>query len=106
MDAGESAQETCVRETKEEIGLQVYVTKLVGVYTNPNLVVEYDDGNRLQPIAMSFEAVVTGGELNLSDETIAYGYFSVDNLGDLDLMEHSLERIQDAAANLPSAFIK
>ena len=45
MDPGESAEETCVREALEETGLQVRVTKLVGIYTSPNIMVEYADGN-------------------------------------------------------------
>ena len=41
MDPGESAEETCVREALEETGLNVQVTKLVGVYTSPHIMVEY-----------------------------------------------------------------
>ena len=77
MDPGESAEETCVREALEETGLEVRVIKLVGVYTSPNIMVEYADGNRVQPVSFSFEAEVTGGELSLSDETTEYGYFCV-----------------------------
>ncbi len=56
MDPGESAEETCVREALEETGLQVRVTKLVGIYTSPNIMVEYADGGRVQPVSFSFEA--------------------------------------------------
>ena len=55
---------------------------------------------------MTFEADVVGGELRLSDETTDYGYFLVDRLDDVDLMEHHLERIQDAVKTLPNAIIK
>ena len=54
MDAGESASEACVREVLEETGLAVRVTRMVGVYTSPDLIIEYPDGNRVQPVA--FEA--------------------------------------------------
>ena len=106
MDPGESASEACIRETMEETSLEVRVTRLGGIYTSPDLIIEYADGNCWQPVAMTFEADVVGGELRLSDETTDYGYFLVDRLDDVDLMEHHLERIQDAAKTLPDAIIK
>ena len=106
MDPGESAEETCVREIMEETGLEVRVTRLVGIYTSPDLIIEYADGNRWQPVAMTFEAEVVGGELRMSDETTDYGYFLVDRLDEVDLMEHHLWRIQDAFKTLPDAIIK
>ncbi len=106
MDPGESAEETCVREALEETGLEVQVTKLVGVYTSPNIMVEYSDGNRVQPVSFSFEAKVIGGELSLSDETTEFGYFSVDELGALDLLEHHRQRIADATQNRAATFYR
>jgi len=106
MDPGESAEESCIREAMEETGLEVRVTRLVGIYTSPHLIIEYEDGNRWQPVAMIFEAEVIGGELRLSNETIDFGYFSIDSLGDLDLMELHSEIIRDAALNSPEAIMK
>jgi 8-oxo-dGTP pyrophosphatase MutT (NUDIX family) len=99
MDPGESAEETCVREAFEETGLNVRVTKLVGIYTSPNHIIEYQDGNQWQAVSMYFEAAVIGGELALSEET-------TDCRCGLDLMETQMERIDDALKNLPEAFIK
>ena len=106
MDPGESASECCVREVLEETGLLVRVTRLIGVYTSPDLIVEYADGNRIQPVAFSFEAEVTGGQLSTSNETTAYGYFSVDEFDTIDLMEHHQERILDAWERREATFIK
>ena len=106
MDPGESAAEACAREVLEETGLIVRVGRLVGVYTTPNLVVEYADGNRIQPVAFSFGAEAIGGELTLSDETTDYGYYSLDEMKQMDMMEHHLERIIDAHSGQEAAFVR
>ena len=82
------------------------VTRLVGIYTNPDEIVEYQDGNRFQAIDLAFEAGVTAGESQLSDETTEYGYFSVKSLGDIYVMEDNLEMIQGAVKQLPEAIVK
>ena len=103
MDAGESAAETCVREVMEETGLEVRLTKLVGVYTSPDILIEYRDGNKIHPVTFSFEAEITGGELGLSNETIAFGWYTVAEIEAMDTLEHHLTRIHDAVKNLPEA---
>ena len=103
MDPGESAAEACVREVLEETGLEAQVTRLIGIYTTPDILIEYPDGNKIQPVAFSFEAEITGGELGLSDETIAFGWYTVSEIEAMDTMEHHLTRIHDAVKNLPEA---
>tara|TARA_B100000586_G_scaffold182323_1_gene133700 strand:- start:109 stop:573 length:465 start_codon:yes stop_codon:yes gene_type:complete len=103
MDPGESAAEACVREVLEETCLEVRATRLVGIYTTPDLLIEYPDGNKTQPVAFSFEAEITGGKLGLSDETIAFGWYTVAEIEAMDTMEHHATRIHDAVKNLPGA---
>ena len=106
MDPGESAAEACAREVLEETGLVVNVGRLIGVYTSPNLLVEYADGNRIQPVALNFAAEPIGGELGISDETTDVGYFSMDEMKSMDVWAHHIERINDAMAGAESAFVR
>ena len=106
LDPGESIAECCAREVWEETGLCARIVKLIGVYTTPDFLLEYGDGNRFQLISFNFEAIVIGGTLGLSDETIAYGYYSPAEIEELDLMEHHRQRIVDAFAGLETTFVR
>lgn len=106
VDPGETVEETCIREVYEETGLNVRVTKLLGVYSDPNRMVEYPDGNKAHVIAMSFEAEIIGGELGVSDETTDFGYFTLKEMDKLDMLLNHKERIVDALENSPMPFIK
>jgi 8-oxo-dGTP pyrophosphatase MutT (NUDIX family) len=106
LDSGESVEECCVREVLEETGLVVQIERLVGVYSTPHRITTYADGNRYQIIALSFEAKPVGSEITLSDETTDIGYFSLDEIQHLDVMEPHLERIEDARLQQSPTIIK
>jgi len=44
LELGESIVECAVREVREETGLEVEITGLVGVYTDPRHLIAYSDG--------------------------------------------------------------
>jgi 8-oxo-dGTP pyrophosphatase MutT (NUDIX family) len=106
LDPGESAAENCVREVWEETGLNVIVKRLVGIYTSPHFLIEYPDGRQVQIAAFCFECEVTGGELGLSSETTAYGYFSQAEIETLDLIATHRQRIADVFAHQELPFIR
>ena len=92
--------------TKEETGLDVEIVRLVGVYSDPHRVLCYDDGNRFHLVALSFEARVTGGSLTTSDETSEFLWCPPGAIADLDLMEHHVERIDDAVRGDTAAQVR
>src|SRR5258708_16233116 len=61
MELGESIIDTAVREVKEETGLEVEVTGLIGVYTNPHHVMAYTDGEVRQQFSLCFTTRLLGG---------------------------------------------
>ncbi|MGF1430852.1 NUDIX domain-containing protein [Kitasatospora sp. LaBMicrA B282] len=69
MDLGESLPGTAVREVREETGLDVEITGLVGTYTDPRHVIAYSDGEVRQQFNVCFTARITGGDLRISSES-------------------------------------
>ena len=106
MEPGESAAEACEREVFEETGLTVRVKRLVGVYSNPDQLVIYPDGTKVQIVALSFEAEIISGELGLSNETTGFGYFTFDEIETMDFFGSHKQRIYDALESYPAAFIR
>ncbi len=81
MELGETPAGTAIRETYEEIGLRIRVTKLMGVYTGSNTFHTFPDGNQIQVAGARFLAEIIGGELNPDGyETLEVQWFDVDHL--------------------------
>ena len=106
VESGESVAEACEREVFEETGLNVRVKRLVGVYSHPDQLVVYPDGNRAYIVALHFEAEVLGGRLGLSNETTDFGYFTLEEIQGMELLGRHKERIIDTLENHVDALIK
>jgi 8-oxo-dGTP pyrophosphatase MutT (NUDIX family) len=106
MESGESVVEACEREVFEETGLKVHAKRLVGVYSNPDQLVIYPDGTKVQIVALGFEAEVISGELSLSNETTDFGYFALDEIETMEFSGNHKQRIHDALENQPETFIR
>jgi ADP-ribose pyrophosphatase YjhB (NUDIX family) len=70
MDLGESLPAAAVRETVEETGIEVEITGLVGIYTDPRHVILYtSNGEARQEFSVVFTARPLAGEPTPSDES-------------------------------------
>lgn len=76
VDPGESPEETAVRETREETGLDAQTVDLVGVYHRPPDSETSPHGH----VAVVYLATVTGGSLDLSHEAEALDYRSIEKV--------------------------
>lgn len=85
-DVGESIADTAVREVQEETGVDVEVTSVVGLYTNPNHVMAYDDGELRQQFSICFAARLIGGKAREDGiETKEVRWVDVDDLDSLNI---------------------
>lgn len=80
QDVGEFLATTAERETLEETGYRVKVVDLIGVYSDPDHVIAYDDGEVRQQFAISFRAEPISGGLATSQETPDVKWVAPDEL--------------------------
>lgn len=106
LEPGESAAEACVREIREEFALEIEVKRLIGVYSSPDILVRYADGNAFQFVSLFFEAVIRAGEPRLNDELKEWGYFSLEEARRLDLMGNHVQRLEDAFARRTETVVR
>ncbi|MBM0204318.1 NUDIX domain-containing protein [Micromonospora sp. STR1s_5] len=85
QDFGEYISETAVRETREETGVEVKVAGVVGIYTNPNHVVEYSDGEVRQQFSICFRGRYLSGEPTTSEESSSVRWVAQDQLDNLPI---------------------
>jgi ADP-ribose pyrophosphatase YjhB (NUDIX family) len=69
MDIGETLHQCVIREVKEETGLDVEITGLLGIYTDPHHVIAYADGEVRQEFNVTYLGRVVGGTIAVSDES-------------------------------------
>ncbi len=80
MEVGETLSECAVRETREETGLEIEVTGLLGIYTDPDHVIEYSDGEVRQEFAVVYYGRVLGGTIQVSDESTSVRFVTMAEL--------------------------
>lgn len=92
MDMTDSLPGTAVREVKEETGLDVEVTGLIGTYTDPRHIIAYSDGEVRRQFNVCFRARVVGGELAISDESTELRFVAPSELDGLPM--HHTQRLR------------
>jgi len=93
---GESALAASIREAREETGLDIRYSRLVGVYSEPfgRIVTYPDNGDVVQLVVIVLEAEIAGGELRLSPESLELKFFAPEKLPG-DIVPPALEALED-----------
>ena len=105
MDLGESIVETAVREVKEETGLDVEVTGLIGVYTNPRHVMAYTDGEVRQQFSLCFTTRLIGGQLQVDSESTDIAWTRPQDIESLSIHPSMRLRIQHYLEHRPTPYL-
>lgn len=80
MELGESLGATIIREVKEETGLDIEPVDIVGIYSDPEHVIAYDDGEVRQEFSVCVRARLLGGELEHDAESTELRWVGLDDL--------------------------
>jgi ADP-ribose pyrophosphatase YjhB (NUDIX family) len=98
-ELGETMTATAIRETYEETGVKIKVTGLVGIYSNPNHVIAFSDGEIRQEFSICFRAHPLGGTPRPSDESTEVEWVERDKLRELDIHPSIMLRIEHGFAD-------
>ena len=103
VDLGETLPQACLRELREETGLQGEVVRLVGIYSDTKNSLHIAQGPEWHTVRVSFLCRIVGGAITPSDETSEIKYFAPNQLPAL-ITDHA-RRIEDALSNKSEAVI-
>jgi len=105
MEPGESISDCLRREVLEEAGLEVGITRLIGIYSDPAYTVTYPNGDHTQYVVHFFECQVIRGQARPDDdEMLEWRYFGPDELP--ALRPCCVAKAQDAYARHPVPVIR
>ena len=74
LEGGEHPEDGARREVREETGLDVRLTRLLGIY------MDVYGGEATPTLNLFYEAEWVGGEAVAGDDAVAFGWFAVDEL--------------------------
>ncbi|MDL5159651.1 NUDIX domain-containing protein [Actinomycetospora termitidis] len=101
QELGESVREAAVRETREETGLEIEVSGVVGIYSDPRHVIAYDDGEVRQGFTICLRARAEAGTPRSSSESRTVRWVNAAELEQLPIDGRMRRRIDDGVRDAP-----
>ncbi len=90
---------TAIRETAEETGIRIEVAGPIGIYSNPDRVVEFSDGEVRQEFSICFRARPVAGRPRPGSESSEVLWVERQQLATLDVHPSIRLRIQHGYSN-------
>jgi 8-oxo-dGTP diphosphatase len=97
LEPGETVEQGVAREVREEVGVEIRIVRLVGVYSKP----------QKREVVLTFLCALADNQATptISDEVSDVGWFSSDALPNDTLPKHR-QRVLDAALGQPEAILR
>jgi 8-oxo-dGTP diphosphatase len=97
LEPGETVEQGVAREVREEVGVEIRIVRLVGVYSKP----------QKREVVLTFLCALANDEATpmVSDEVSEVGWFSADALPS-DILPKHRQRVLDAALGQPAAILR
>ena len=84
-----------IREVREETGLRIRITGLIGTYTDPHILIAYSDGEVRQEFTFVYAAEIESGELKIDDESKGAAWTPLSSAVELPLADSQRRRLKD-----------
>lgn len=94
LELGESIAATAERECFEETGIIAHVTGFVGVFSDPDALVAYSDGEVRQEFSVALSGRPIGGHLRPSAESRRAAWINRAELGGLPMAASMRRRVE------------
>jgi ADP-ribose pyrophosphatase YjhB (NUDIX family) len=105
QEIGESVKDAVRREVREETGIEVEVTGLTGIYSDPAHVIAYDDGEVRQEFSLCFTARAISGSLRPSSESRQARWVAAAEISGLSVHPSMRLRIQHGLSGRDGPYI-
>ena len=84
-----------IREVREETGLQIRITDLMGTYSDPRILIAFTNGEVRQEFTLVYAAEIESGELKIDDESKEAAWLPLPSAVELPLVESQRRRLKD-----------
>jgi ADP-ribose pyrophosphatase YjhB (NUDIX family) len=104
LELGETISECAIREVEEETGINIETTGVIGIYSDPEHVIAFTDGEVRQEFSICLRAHVVSGELRTSNESKEVLWVEPGKLDELNIHPSIRLRIKHGFDERPQPF--
>ena len=95
LELNESLIDCAVREVKEEAGINVVVKDIIGTYTDPNIRIEYSDGEVRREFTIVYYGEANTTTIEIDNESEEYKWISIDEVQMYPMADSQKRRLRD-----------